>query len=197
MLIALGVTAGVIQSERIAQLNVMRNAAYNVAQGYMEQILSINPGNIESASEPWVSSRPPIPTEAVNSQITNSTAIEISDPLYVSPLSAAPAGTNMTARTDAGYTGDMWNNKSVLVDLLTGNYGNTSNYLPVTMNERLDVMVSRAWTQVNGVWQIPQSPSQPGYFLIRIDFQYQCPGYLATTWQTGTLRMVRTDISGP
>jgi Tfp pilus assembly protein PilV len=197
MIIALGVSAGVIQSQRLSQMNIMRNAAYNVAQGYMEQMLSINPADLEAASEPWVSNRPPIPTEAVNSLTTNSTAIEVSDPLYVSPMTTIPSGLNLTARTD--ITGDVWNNKSILVDLLnsTASGSNSTATYPVTMNERLDVTISRAWTQVNGVWQVPQSPSQPGYFLIRIDFQYQCPGYLSTTWQTGSIRMVRNDVAGP
>jgi hypothetical protein len=157
----------------------------------MEQMLSINPADLEAASEPWVTSRPPIPTESVNSLAVNTTAIETSDPLYCSPLSAAPAGTNMTARTD--IVGDMWNNKSVMIDLVTT--GNVT--VPVVMNERFDVTISRAWTQVNGQWQIPQSPTQPAYFLIRIDFQFQSNGYLSAGWQNGTIRMARNDVAGP
>jgi len=159
----------------------------------MEQMLSINPADLESASEPWVTSRPPIPTESVNSLVTNTTNIETSDPLYVSPLSAAPAGTNMTARTDAGYTGDMWNNKSVMVDLTTS--GNTTTL--IVMSERFDVTISRAWTEVGGVWQVPQSPTEPGYFLIRIDFQFESQGYQSMGWQNGTIRMARCDVAGP
>jgi len=159
-------------------------------------MMSINPADLEAASEPWVSSRPAIPTESVNSLVSNTTAIEVSDPLYVSPLSAAPAGSNMTARTDAGYTGDMWNNKSILVDLATASNGNVT---PIVMTEQLDVTVSRDWTQspLNGAWQIPQGPSQPTYFLVRIDFQFQSQGYLQVGWLKGSLRMCRTDIAGP
>src|SRR5471030_2308409 len=86
-LLSLGITAGVIQSRRLSQLNVLRTSAYTVAQGYMEQMLSINSANIESASESWVSNRPPIPTEAVNSLTSNASQVEVSDPLYVSPVS--------------------------------------------------------------------------------------------------------------
>ena len=193
MMVALGVSAGVLQAQRLGQLNVLRTTAYTVAQGYMEQMLSINPADLEAASEPWVTNRPPIPTESVNSLAVNTTAIETSDPLYVSPLSAAPAGTNMTARTDAGYTSDMWNNKSVMVDLVTT--GNVTT--PIVMDERFDVTISRAWTQVNGNWQVPQSPTQPAYFLIRIDFQFRSRGYLSAGWQSGTLRMARNDVAGP
>jgi len=191
MVVALGVSAGVLQAQRLGQLNVLRTTAYTVAQGYMEQMLSINPADLEAASEPWVTSRPPIPTESVNSLAVNTTAIETSDPLYCSPLSAAPAGTNMTARTD--IVGDMWNNKSVMIDLVTT--GNVTT--PVVMSERFDVTISRAWTQVNGQWQIPQSPTQPAYFLIRIDFQFRSNGYLSAGWQNGTIRMARNDVAGP
>jgi hypothetical protein len=197
LVLALGVSSAVMQSTRLAQLNVLRTTAYTVAQGYMEQMFSINAANIEAASEPWVTNPPPIPTEAVNSLSSNTTSIEISDPLWVSPMaSTVPAGTanaNLTARTDAGYTSDMWNNKTIMVDLSTS--GNTST--PITMNMQLDVTVSRAWTEVSNVWQVPQSPAEPGYFLIRIDFQFESNGYLAAGWQSGTLRMARNDVSGP
>jgi hypothetical protein len=197
MVMALGVSAGVMQATRLAQLNVLRTTAYTVAQGYMEQMLSINPANIEAASEPWVTNPPPIPTESVNSLSVNTTNIETSDPLWVSPMaSTVPAGTasaNLTARTDAGYTTHMWNNKSVMVDLTTS--GNVTT--PIVMQMRLDVTVSRAWTQVGGVWQIPQSPTEPGYFLIRIDFQYESNGNLASGWQNGSIRMARCDVAGP
>jgi Tfp pilus assembly protein PilV len=193
MVVGLGVAAGVMQAQRLSQLNILRTTAYTVAQGYMEQMLSINPANLESASEPWVSSRPPIPTESVNSLSVNTTNIETSDPLYVSPMSTVPTGANLTPRTDAGYTGDMWNNKSVMVDLETS--GNVT--VPVVMNMQLDVMVSRAWTEVNGMWQIPQSPTAAGYFLIRIDFQFESNGYLAAGWQKGSIRMARNDVAGP
>jgi len=186
-LLALGVTAGVLQSRRLAQLNVLRNTAWTVAQGYMEQIMSINPADIEAASEPWVTNRPPLPTEAVNALLTNTTAIEVSDPLYTSPRATAPTGTNMTARTDV--PGDMWNVRQIMVDLNTNSSGVST---PVTMNMWLDVNISRAWTQLNGVWQVPTTP----YMLIKIDFQFQSNGYLAVGKLGGTLRMARTDIPG-
>jgi len=193
MMIGLGTTAGLLQARRLSQLNVLRNAAYTVAQGYLEQMMSINPADLEAASEPWVSNRPPLPTESVNSLLTNTTAIEVSDPLYVSNLSVSPAGANMTARTD--IPGHMWNNKQVMVDLSAGSNG---TYTLINMNERLDVTISRAWTQVNGNWQIPQSPNQACYILMRIDFQFQMGGYTANpVWFNGTVRAARSDIPGP
>jgi hypothetical protein len=162
-LLALGITAGVIQSRRLSQLNVLRTSAYTVAQGYMEQIFSINPADLESASEPWVTSRPAIPTEAINSMTTNATLVEKSDPLYVSPITGNyPSGTNITARTGTSLTGDIWNNKQILIDLATNGTG--GNATPIVMNERFDVQVSRAWTQVGGVWQIPNHRPSPAIF---------------------------------
>ena len=197
MMIGVGTIGGLLQARRLSQLNILRNAAYTVAQGYMEQMMSVNPADLEAASEPWVTSRPPIPTESVNSLLSNTTNIEVSDPLYVSPLATSPAGANMTARADV--PGDMWNNKLIMVDLSAATAsGNVANYTVTNMNERLDVNISRAWTQVGGAWQVPQSPTQPGYFLIKIDFQFMMGGYTTgNVWFNGTIRAARCDVAGP
>lgn len=185
--LSIGATASVIQVRRLAQVNVLRTAAATVAQGYLEQIMSMNPADVEAASEPWVTSRPSLPTESVNSLLNNTTAIEVSDPLWVSPLSAAPSGSNMTARSDVA--GDMWNVKQVMVDMYKNKNG---TLIPVNMQMRLDVNVKRAWQQINGVWQPPTVP----YMLIRIDYQFQGSGYMSAGWMNGTVRMARTDIAG-
>jgi type II secretory pathway pseudopilin PulG len=195
-LLALGITAGVLQSRRLSQLNVLRTSAYTVAQGYMEQMFSINPADLEAASESWVTGRPPIPTEAVNSLTANASLVEKSDPLYVSPVATPyPTGSNLTARTGTSLTNDVWNCKQIMIDLTTNSTG--GNATPIVMNEYFDVQVSRAWTQVNGVWQVPQSPTQPGYFLIKLDFQFQSPGYPTVGWLSGSLRMSRSEVDGP
>jgi len=186
-LVSIGITATVLQTRRIAQLNVMRTVAYTVAQGYVEQILSLNAADVEAASEFWVNGRPALPTESVNAMLTNTTNVEISDPLYVSPLSSAPAGSNMVARTDVA--GDMWNVKNVMIDLQNNALG-VATAIPMTLY--LDVNISRNWQQVNGVWQQPTSP----YMLVKIDFQYQSQGYLTAGWYKGSVQMVRTDIAG-
>ncbi len=196
-MVGVGTLSGLMQSRRLSQLNILRNAAYTVAQGYLEQMMSINPADLEAASEPWVSNRPAIPTESVNSLLGNTTNIEVSDPLYVSPLATSPAGANMTARTD--IPGDMWNNKQIMVNLSSATVSGNASYSVTTMNDRLDVNISRAWTQnIAGAWQVPQSPTQPGYFLIRIDFQFQMGGYTTgMVWFNGTVRGARSDIPGP
>jgi len=186
-LLATGITASAIQTRRISQLNVMRTVAYTIAQGYMEQILSFNAIDVEAASEFWVTGRPPLPTYSVNALSTNATSVQVSDPLWVSPLSAAPSGSNMTTRTDV--SGDMWNNKKVMIDMVSNANGTST---PISMNLRLDVNVSRNWQQLGGVWQQPTSP----YMLIKIDFQFQSNGYLSAGWLNGSIRMVRTDIAG-
>ncbi len=196
MMVGVGTIGGLLQARRLSQLNILRSAAYTVAQGYMEQMMSINPADLEAASEPWVTNRPGIPTESVNSLLSNTTNIEVSDPLYVSPIASSPTGANMTARSD--IAGDMWNNKQIMVDLSGATSSGNTTYTITTMNERLDVNISRAWVQVGGNWQIPQSPTQPGYFLIRIDFQFQMGGYtLQPVWFNGTIRAARCDVAGP
>ncbi len=187
-LLSVGVTASIIQVRRLAQVNVLRTAATTVAQGYVEQIMSMDPNDIETASEPWVTGRPALPTQSVNSLINNASVnIEVSDPLYVSPLAAAPAGSGMIARSDVA--GDMWNVKQVMVDMYTNRLGNAT---PVTMTMRVDVNIKRAWAQVGGVWQRPTTP----YMLIKVDYQFQASGFLGTGWLNGSARMVRTDIAG-
>lgn len=185
--LSIGATASVIQVRRLAQVNILRTAAATVAQGYIEQIMSMSASDVEAASEPWVTSRPALPTESVNSLLNNTTAIEVSDPLWVSPLSAAPSGSNMTARSDV--SGDMWNVKQVMVDMYKTSNG---TLVPVNMLMRLDVNVKRAWVQINGVWQVPTTP----YMLVKIDYQFQGSGYMSAGWMNGTVRMVRTDIAG-
>ena len=204
-LLSLGITAAVLQSRRLSQLNVLRTSAYTVAQGYMEQIFSINAADLETASETWVAGRAPIPTEAVNSLTANASLVEKSDPLYVSPY-ATPYPTtwngtsvNITARTGTSLTNDIWNCKQIMVDLSTNSTG--GNATPIIMNEWFDVQVSRAWTQITSgnttSWQIPQSPAEPGYFLVKMDFQFSCPGWPTVGNLSGSLRMSRSEVNGP
>ncbi len=48
-MLALGITGTVIQSQRIAQNNILSNTAYTVVQGYLEQLKTISSGEIEAA----------------------------------------------------------------------------------------------------------------------------------------------------
>jgi len=186
-LLSIGVTTAVIQVRRLAQINMMRTAATTVAQGYVEQIMSMNSSDVEAASEFWVTGRPPLPTESTNSTTTNASAVETSDPLYVSPLGTAPAGSGMIPRTDK--PGDMWNVKHVMIDMYNNKAGTPT---PVNMTMYFDVNISRNWQQVGGNYQAPTSP----YMLIQIDYQFQATTY-QSVWFNGTVRMARTDISGP
>ncbi len=186
-IMSISITSMVIQIRRVSQINILKVAAATVAQGYCEQIVSMDPSSVESASEFWVTGRPSLPTVAVNSLLSNTTNIQVSDPLWVSPLSTAPTGSGMIARTDV--PGDMWNVKQIMVDLYTASNG---TLVPVTMTMYLDVNISRNWQQLNGLWQPPTSP----YMLVKIDYQFHGNGYLGTSWLKGSVRMVRTDIAG-
>lgn len=94
MLVAFGITGSVLQSQQIAQNNIIRNTAYTVAQGYLEQIRTVpvvalrrsidNPEDI------------PLPTKSVSA--LSAGAIEVEDPLFLDgeapPLTGRTSGSN-------------------------------------------------------------------------------------------------------
>lgn len=88
-------------SRRISEGNIYENTAMTVAQGYMEQIKSIEYDIIVAASESG--GQIPLPTKSVSALLTGS-QIEIEDPLYV---------------------GD-YNEKEVMIDLRTDDYESES-----------------------------------------------------------------------
>jgi len=231
-----GIIASVIQTRRTAQLNVMRTVAYTVAQGYMEQILSMPGPTVEAAAEPWNTARPALPTVSINAMnfyytnITNTTtntttddvtnttsntttlnnatttSFQQADPLWVSGSSLGGNGTlpaavnNTTVIVNPAVANDVWNVKSVMIDMIdngshstSGNTSTTtSSITSIPMTVYLDVNISRNWQQANGAWQLPTNP----YMLIKIDFQFRSNGYLSPAWLYGSIRMVRTDIPG-
>jgi len=235
-LMSAGIIASVIQTRRIAQLNVMRTVAYTVAQGYMEQILSMPGATVEQAAEPWNAARPALPTVSINAMnffdtnITNTTnnttvnditnitsntttvnnvtttSLQQADPLWVSGSALGASGTtptavnNTTVILNPAVANDVWNVKSVMIDMINNNShttaGNTStttsSITSIPMTVYLDVNIFRNWQQVNGTWQTPTNP----YMLIKIDFQFKSDGYLSPGWINGSIRMVRTDIPG-
>jgi len=182
---SVGMASLIIQSQRVAQLNVMRNTAFAVAQGYMEQILSMDPSQIDAATNPSSSSsRPPLPTQSVSAfELMQVGTIQKSDPLYVSPMASIPAGnTTIVRRTDISGN-DIWNIKSVLIDIRNAN---TATPTLITMTMWIDVNILRDYTT---------TPTPP-WLLIKIDFQYQSSASLHAKPIMGSIRMARTDISG-
>ncbi len=79
MMLALGITSSVLQSQQTAQNNIIRNTAFTVGQGYLEQIKSISLANIrEAIDDP---SDTPLPTKSIS--ILNIDNIEIEDPIFL------------------------------------------------------------------------------------------------------------------
>jgi len=102
MVLALGLTTTVIQSQEMAQNNIIRNTAYTVAQGYIEQIKSIPVQTINQAiSSPTGVS---IPTKSVSALNTGS--IELEDPLFLNGPDASLSGQS-----------DGSNHKEIMIDL--------------------------------------------------------------------------------
>lgn len=79
MLVAFGITGTVLQSQQIAQNNIIRNTAYTVAQGYLEQIRTIPVLALQRAIDdpPGI----PLPTKSVSALHLG--AIEVEDPLFL------------------------------------------------------------------------------------------------------------------
>jgi hypothetical protein len=188
-LLALGMTSSVLQTRRLAQLNIVRNTAYTIAQGYMEQMMSIDPTDMLNAAGSGPTHPLPVPTMSV-SYLTaaNSTAIQTSDPLYVSPISNLTPATNVTLIPRTGTTSDVWNVKNVMIAM-------NDNGTPITMTEDFDLNIVQGVSSniTNGNTSI--SLTVPA-FLIELDFQYTCPAYPAVGTQNGTLRVARTDVAG-
>ena len=203
-IVAVGLTSAVLQTRRYSQLALLRNTAYTIAEGYMEQMESIPASNLTLADTSGPTNPIPIPTMGVS--YLDTTNIQINDPLYVSPISnLTPApGVTLQARTDV--PGDVWNVKQVMIDLtgntsyLNVNLGNstgnsTANGLaPVTMTMWIDVNISQGVTTASS--GVSNSKVTTPTIIIQMDFQFQSNGYLAAGRQKGSLRIARTDVDG-
>jgi Tfp pilus assembly protein PilV len=202
-IVALGLTGAVLQTRRLSQLALLRNTAYTIAQGYMEQMESITASALTTAALSGPTNPIPVPTMGVS--YLDMTNIQISDPLYVSPISnLTPApGVTLQARTDK--VGDVWNVKQVMVDVsgntsyLNVNLGNstgntTGGVVPITMTMWIDLNISQGvTTSTTGTTSITlPAPT----IIIQMDFQYQSNGYIAAGRQSGSLRIARTDVDG-
>ncbi|MGF1449314.1 MAG: type II secretion system protein J [Opitutales bacterium] len=125
MLLALGLTAGVFQARRLAESNIVRNTAFTVAQGYLEQIKSMSADELQAAlANP---NGTPVPTMSVSAQATG--VIEIADPLFLTGSDTSPSGRAAT------------NLKTILVDLQPDEAGDAQELL-------LDVWFDLNVTQV-------------------------------------------------
>jgi len=200
-IVAIGLTAAVLQSRRFSQLALMRNMAYTIAQGYLEQMESLPVSNLTLAATSGATNPIPIPTMGVSYLDTSN--IQISDPLYVSPISNLTPAPNITLVPRAGTASDVWNVKQVMINLsgntsyLNLNLGNstgnsTANGLtPVTMTMWIDVNISQGVTT-----QAANATVTTPTIIIQLDFQFQSNGYLAAGRQSGTLRIARTAVDG-
>lgn len=120
-MLALSITASVIQSQRISQNNILINTGFTIAQGYLEQIKSIAPSEIEAALlDPEGT---PLPTQSISA--LKETETEIDDPLFLDGPDR-----NLGGQTDGS------NKKEVLLDLKESPDGTQRE---VTMDAWFDV----------------------------------------------------------
>ena len=122
LMLALGITSAVIQSQQIAQNNVIRNTAYTAAQGYMEQIKSLSLNEIRDALDDPNGTA--LPTMSVSS--LDSGDIEVADPIFLDGSDRSLSG-----QIDGS------NFREVLVDL-QGNEDD-GNLREITMDTWFDV----------------------------------------------------------
>lgn len=160
-LVSIGISAMVIQGQKLAHENILRNSAYTVAQGYLEQIVSINSADIlEAANDPTIS----IPTVSVSALNSGEGNIEIADPLFV------------------GTT----NNKQILIDQKDDDEGNPVQY---TLDMSFDVTITDLNDAVTmGANAIPA-------IQITLDFTYESRQLRGTSQKSGTLRIVKLNMS--
>ena len=201
-LVAVGLTAAVLQTRRFSQLALMRNMAYTIAQGYMEQMEAIPVSNLTLSATAGPTYPIPIPTMGVS--YLDTTNIQISDPLYVSPISNLTPAPNVTLVPRAGKPGDVWNVKQIMINLtgntsyLNLNLGNSTGnstaagLAPVTMTMWIDVNITQG---VTGNFTANSTVTTPT-IIIQLDFMFQSNGYLAAGQQSGSLRIARTDVDG-
>ncbi len=181
-ILATGLTSGVLQSRRLAQLNIMRNTAYTVAQGYLEQMKAISTADLSAAADPSKTNKPPIATKSVSALAVGQ--IERDDPLYVDNVSTPAAGCVLQVRgaaSDPANPTDVWNYKQIMIDL-------GADGKPVVMNMWIDVDIWRDWPNTVGAVPVPT-------MLILLDFEYSCDGYQSAGRQKGSLRTARTELN--
>jgi hypothetical protein len=201
--VAIGLTGAVLETRRFSQIALMRNTAYTIAQGYMEQIESIPSSSLLLAVNSGPTNPVPVPTMGVS--YLDMSNIQMSDPLYVSPISNMTPATGVTLQPRTDKPGDAWNVKQVMIDIsgntsfLNVNLGNstgnvTTGIIPITMTMWIDLNISQGLTTAT-TGTSTQTVPVPA-IIIQIDFQYQSNGYLAAGRQTGSLRVARTDVDG-
>jgi hypothetical protein len=202
-IVALALTSAVLQTRRLSQLALLRNTAYTIVQGYMEQMESITSSALTQAATSGPTNPIPVPTMGIS--YLDQTNIQVSDPLYVSPISNLTPAPGVTLQARTSKPGDVWNVKQVMVDLsgntsfLTVNVGNntgnvTGGVVPITMTMWIDLNISQGVTTSTTGTSTSTLPAPT--IIIQMDFQYQSNGYLAAGVQTGSLRIARTDVDG-
>lgn len=88
--VAFALSATMMYTLRNSYENVMRNTAYTIAQGYLEQIQAMTDLQIERAvNSP---SETPIPTRSISA--LSEGAIEVADPLFIVDPNATEEGEN-------------------------------------------------------------------------------------------------------
>ncbi|OIO60910.1 MAG: hypothetical protein COZ46_03230 [Verrucomicrobia bacterium CG_4_10_14_3_um_filter_43_23] len=161
---ALGLSATAIQSQKIAQMNIIRNTAFTVAQGYLEQMKSIAMAELLSSVS---NNSQAIPTKSISALETAN--IEKDDPLYLGKT------TETYAKTEAN------NYKQVLIDIQEDTDGNPVEY---TVDMWFTPKIKDLNTGANAI---------PALEII-LEFEYEARHVRGDVKHQGSLRMVKTEL---
>lgn len=108
--LAVAITASVIQSQQIAQNNILRNTSYTIAQGYLEQIQSLPIADLQAAMD----DPDGVPLSTLSVSAVDTGDIEVEDPLYLD----GPDETLPGRSSGSNY-------REILIDLQELNNGDT------------------------------------------------------------------------
>ncbi len=123
-MLALSITAAVIQSQRISQNNIIVNTGYTAAQGYLEQIKSLPYSAIEAALDD--PDEVPLPTKSISVLAGSDTEVE--DPIFL----------DGPDRTLSGQS-DGSNKRDIMIDLKENDDGSVRE---IVMDAWFDIDIS-------------------------------------------------------
>lgn len=95
-IVSVGVTATVVQSQKVAEENLLKNAAYGAVQSYLEQIRSFSSAQLKASIA--APSTVPLPTVTVTPAISQGSAgaAQVADSLYLNQSNAKQLLINIT-----------------------------------------------------------------------------------------------------
>lgn len=163
----IGLSTAILQSQRMSYQAIYQNAAFNAAQGFLEQIRSMPYSNFEEAyADPENMTLPTLSTSALTSSVI------VDDPLTFQ----ASAGSGTLVRDPSAY-----DEKTVVIDIREEENGQGEvEFKEITMAIRFNLDLVDLSEGPNG-----QTPLDA--FEVTLNYQYEVPSAAGSYWITGKL----------